>query len=44
MDHRNKPNAMIVAELPFNENERLQNLYSYEILDTIVEKDFDDLC
>ncbi len=34
---------MKVAPKPANENERLQALKSYEILDTLPEKDFDDL-
>lgn len=34
---------MIIAELPFNENDRLQDLYSYDIIDTASESDFDDL-
>ena len=35
---------MQVAPLPANEEERLNALQSYEILDTDFEKDYDDLC
>ncbi len=34
---------MRAAELPINEQERLHNLYSYELLDTLPEKDYDDI-
>lgn len=34
---------MPAANLPTNEQERLQNLYSYELLDTLPEKDYDDI-
>jgi len=35
--------AMITPEIPANEEERLQALYEYDILDTLPEKDFDYL-
>lgn len=34
---------MRIASIPFNEQLRLQDLYSYDILDSEKEKDFDDL-
>ncbi len=34
---------MPAADLPSNEQERLNNLYSYELLDTLPEKDYDDI-
>jgi hypothetical protein len=34
---------MIVAPIPANEQERLSDLYEYNILDTIPEKEFDDI-
>lgn len=34
---------MINELIPANEEERLQNLYEYEILDTLPEKDYDDI-
>ena len=34
---------MPAANLPTNEQERLHNLYSYELLDTLPEKDYDDI-
>jgi len=34
---------MILAPIPKNEHERLKDLYSYHILDTLPEKDFDDI-
>lgn len=34
---------MIVPQTPSNEQERLKNLYSYKILDTIPESDYDDI-
>lgn len=34
---------MIIAELPLDENERLKDLYSYDILNSASESDFDDL-
>ena len=34
---------MPAAEIPVNEQNRLQNLYSYELLDTLPEKDYDDI-
>ena len=34
---------MIVAPLPPNELERLSDLYEYNLLDTIAEKDYDDI-
>jgi GAF domain-containing protein len=34
---------MITPKIPVNEQERLQALYEYDILDTIPEKDFDHL-
>jgi len=34
---------MRIASIPFNEDLRLQDLYSYDILDSEKEKDFDDL-
>lgn len=34
---------MRVASLPYNEDLRLQDLYSYDILDSDTEKEFDDL-
>lgn len=34
---------MTIAELPVNEQDRLDNLYSYELLDTLPEKDYDDI-
>lgn len=34
---------MKLAPIPFNENERLQRLYRYDILDSEAESDFDDL-
>lgn len=34
---------MRIASIPFNEELRLQDLYSYNILDTEEEKEFDDL-
>ncbi|RYZ45681.1 MAG: diguanylate cyclase, partial [Sphingobacteriales bacterium] len=34
---------MIAAPLPTNERERLEDLYSYNILDTASEQDFDEL-
>ncbi len=34
---------MHIAELPVNEDLRLQDLLSYEILDTAAEREFDEL-
>lgn len=34
---------MPAANIPTNEQERLQNLYSYELLDTLPDKDYDDI-
>ncbi len=34
---------MPAAKIPFNEQDRLRNLYSYELLDTLPEKDYDDI-
>jgi signal transduction histidine kinase len=34
---------MRIAALPLNEEHRLQDLYSHDILDTVSEKEFDDL-
>ncbi len=34
---------MRTADLPTNEQDRLNNLYSYELLDTLPEKDYDDI-
>lgn len=34
---------MPAANLPVNELDRLRNLYSYELLDTLPEKDYDDI-
>ena len=34
---------MLAADLPVNEQDRLRNLYSYELLDTLPEKDYDDI-
>ena len=34
---------MLIAQLPTNENNRLRDLYSYDILDTPAETDFDEL-
>jgi signal transduction histidine kinase len=34
---------MIVAKIPLNEEQRLEDLYSYNILDTTAERDFDEL-
>jgi len=35
---------MVAAPTPPNEEERLRTLYSYEILDTMEEQSFDDVC
>ena len=34
---------MVAANLPGNEQDRLNNLYSYELLNTLPEKDYDDI-
>ena len=34
---------MIIAELPIDEDKRLEDLYSYNLLDSKPEADFDDL-
>ena len=34
---------MIAAQLPSNEEERLQTLYKYDILDSLPEKEYDDI-
>ena len=41
MSHKN--NSMIQAKLPENEDSRLKALKSYQILDTLSEKELDDL-
>lgn len=38
-----KSYTMIIAQLPLNENDRLRDLYSYDILNTPAEADFDEL-